>query len=401
MHVILIRIGLAVHTVASLGYWIAQPRGFEVFSRFFLEHQVVAPALFAVSAAGAAAALMNRLRTLWVAVGILSGFWISSSALIAFLGTTFFSRPFWGLLAGSVALLILAYRRVRPDPPALLTGGTVVGVALSALFWFATWAPPATSAPGDAEIPPPPETPGVDRLEQEGIHVSVAGSEVVIESGGRRAVVRPGFDYRSVSDGGLWTIFQFRSSQLPPWSCGRSKEGRLEIRADNEDFLAAGRIWIENRTVHVRCATRVKREVASHLSSVMQLDLAGDATIEGLPWRLDHFQDRTEFAAIRNGGTEFLRASRGEKGPFETVGSWDRRDPLLTVGGWKVRVRGWADQGSPQPSPTAGWGVSQATIEKAGATYFWSLASTSIGRGWHTVRTAEGVYVLEAVLTPP
>src|SRR6185503_5947370 len=146
-------------------------------------------------------------------------------------------------------------------------------------------------------------------------------------------------------------------------------------------------------------------EVASHLSSVMKLHILGDAgdatAVEGVPWRLDHRSERTEFVAIRNGRTELLRASRLEKGPFETLGSWELRDPLLTIDGWKVRVSGWADQGSPAPSPTAGWGVSQAAIERVDNVYMWSLASTSIGRGWHTVRTAPGVYVLEAVVTPP
>jgi hypothetical protein len=133
----------------------------------------------------------------------------------------------------------------------------------------------------------------------------------------------------------------------------------------------------------------------------MEIDIPGFAEVRGIPWDLDHTQDRTEYIAFRNGRTEFLRASSREKGPFETLGSWEIRDPQLTIGGWKVQVLGWADQGSHAPSPTAGWGVSQAAIERVGSAYLWSLASTSIGRGWHTVRTAPGVYVLEAVVTPP
>ena len=105
--------------------------------------------------------------------------------------------------------------------------------------------------------------------------------------------------------------------------------------------------------------------------------------------------------AIRGGRTELLRAASREKGPFETLGSWPVEDPVLTIGGWKVQVQGWAEQGSRDPSPTAGWGVSQAAIERVGDVYLWSLAATSIGRGWHTVRTTPGVYVLEAILTPP
>src|SRR5262245_34463919 len=120
---VLIRIGFALHAVASLGYWLAQPRGFEVASRSFLEHQVVAPILFAVSVAGTAALFLNRRRTAWSCVGILCGFWISSSAVIAFLGSTLPSRVFWPALAYALGGLALAYRLARPDPPGLLTGG--------------------------------------------------------------------------------------------------------------------------------------------------------------------------------------------------------------------------------------------------------------------------------------
>jgi len=396
-----IRIGMALHALASLAYWIAQPRGFEVLSRSFLEHQVVAPILFAVSATGAIALLLNRRWPMWISVGIVCGFWISSSAVIAFLGSTWHSRIFWPGVAASIALLAIAYRRVRPDPPTLLTGGTIVGVALAGLFWFATWAPPASTHPQETEMLASPDYPQSNSLDLEGISVRVERRNVIITSGGRRAILQPGFEYWSVADGGLWTLFQFRSSSPPQWISGRGENGRLAIRMENEDFLGSGQIWIENRTVHVRCLTRVKKEIASHLSSVLQLDFAGDAAVEGIPWRGGNMQDRAEFVAFRNGRTEFLRASSREKGPFETLGAWESRDPELTIDGWKIRVLGWAVQGSHEPSPTAGWGVSQAAIERAGRTYFWSLASTSIGRGWHTVRTAPGVYVIEAVLTPP
>ena len=114
--------------------------GFELVSRSFVEHQVVAPILFAVSAAGAAAAVLNRRRTAWICVGILCGFWIPSTGLIALLGTTLPSRVFWPALVACLGGLVLAYRRIRPDPPGLLTCGTAVGVALAGLFWFATGA---------------------------------------------------------------------------------------------------------------------------------------------------------------------------------------------------------------------------------------------------------------------
>jgi len=55
-----LRIGLGVHAIAALAYWIVQPRGFALFTRSFVEHQVIAPAIFAVSVAGVAAMLLKR-----------------------------------------------------------------------------------------------------------------------------------------------------------------------------------------------------------------------------------------------------------------------------------------------------------------------------------------------------
>jgi hypothetical protein len=398
---LLFRAGIAVHAVASLAYWLAQPRGFEILSRSFLEHQGVAPILFAVSAVGVAAMLLKKPRTEWVVIGILAGFWISSSAVIAFLGTTLPSKLFWPALAGSTGLLVLAYRLVRPDPPALLTGGTVAGIALAGLFWWSTWAPPATTRPGGGELPPVPAGSEFRSLERDGIRIKVTDWAVEIERGTRKAILVPWFDYNSVSVDGLWTIFQYQAIRNPPWKWMLINDRRLAIFTENESFLTSGEIWIEGQVVHARITTRVKQETASHLSSVMQLILPGKAAVEGVPWEFDHTHPRTDFVAIRNGRTELLRAKSREKGPFETLGTWDLRDPVLTIDGWRIQVLGWADQGSHAASPTAGWGVSQAAIERSGDVTFWSLANTSIGRGWHTVRTAPGVYVLEAILTPP
>lgn len=387
---------MAVHALASLGYWLAQPRGFEVRSRSFLEHQGVTAILFAVSVAGLAAIPLRRRRVEWIAVGIVSGFWIFSSALIVVLGSTTVSRFFWFILAGAGAALLLSCKIIRPEPRGLLTGGAVAGLVLSFLFWDAAWAPPATTRPKPSNYQPAPLTPGP----AEDIRLAVQGFNVEIETRSGKALLWPGFQFNSIADSGIWTIFDYRSSTLPPWKWRTVEDGSLSLSGENEDFRSLVRVWVEKGTVHVRSETRVFRDVASHLSTVMELRLPGPATVEGVPWTLDHLHERTEFLAIRGGRVEFLRAASREKGPFESLGAWPLKDPVLTIDGWKVQVQGWAEHGSPEPSPTAGWGVSQAAIERVGDVYLWSLAATSIGRGWHSVRTAPGVYVLEAVLTP-
>src|ERR1041384_2142630 len=108
-----------------------------------------------------------------------------------------------------------------------------------------------------------------------------------------------------------------------------------------------------------------------------------------------------DFRLWEAGSISGLRASRREKGPFETLASWNPHDPTLTVGGWEVQALGWAGQASKAESPTAGWGISQGAIERVGDEFLWEFAATSIGRGWHTVRTPPGTYELDVVLTPP
>lgn len=394
----LLRIGVGVHALASLGFWILQPRGFAFGSRPFIEHQVLAPAIFAVSAAAVAAGLRKRPSVVWLAVAVLAGFWVASGGVIAILGTTTPARLFWVVPPTAVGMLVLA---CRSSSPGLLTGGTVAGLGLAALFWCCTWAPPATTRPRGGDVRPEPVNEEASSIEADGIRISVSGNMVLVKSRGNTAVLWPGFEYDAVSDRGLWSLFQFRSASTPSWSCGRSRKGGLALRAENDDFKSASQVWIDHRVVHLRTETRVKRELPAHLSSVLQLGLWGTASVHGIPWRLGNSDERSEFVAFRNGRTEFLRASSGEKGPFETLGSWPEGDPTLTIDGWTIQLVGWAEQGSHEPSPTAGWGVSQAAIERAGTTYFWELASTSVGRGWHTVRTAPGVYVIEAIVTPP
>jgi hypothetical protein len=393
----LLRIGLGVHAIGSLLFWILQPHGFAWGTRSFLEHQVIAPAL-AVSAAALAAGPMKRPSVTALATAILSGFWMASGGVIAVLGTTAPSRLFWIVPPASVMMLVLVRRQA---PNALLTGGTVLGVAVAGLFWFATWAPPPSTRPASKVIHLDPMTREASSIESEGVRVSVSGNLLQVASGGKIAYLWPGFDYEAVSDAGIWSLFQFRTAAVPSWTCGRTDRDGLAVRAENDDFQSAGRVWIDHRVVHVRMETRVKRDLASHLASAFQLALSGQASVQGVPWNLGNSDPRSEFIAVRQGRTELLRASSGEKGPFEVLASWPVGDPVLKIEGWSIQLLGWADQGSHEPSPTAGWGVSQAAIERAGSAYFWSLASTSIGRGWHTVRTGPGVYVLEAVVTPP
>jgi hypothetical protein len=103
-----------------------------------------------------------------------------------------------------------------------------------------------------------------------------------------------------------------------------------------------------------------------------------------------------------------VEATSGEKGPFRKLasGKLDRGTPLeITLYDAKraiaiIVVEDWVSQVSTELSPTAGWGVPQNAIEfslhgdspRSPASLFFTLASTSVGRGFDSVGHAAGIY---------
>ncbi len=389
---------LWLNAVGAGAYLWLQPRGFSAGSRPFLEHQVIVPAYFAVALV--AAALPAR----WPAAGMigtgaLAAFWIAVSAVAGGVSSMRAQAGVWLVLLCAIGGGALVLRRsVREaDGARAPVLGAGAGVAFAAAFLFCAWAPPSTTRPLGGPVPgvrPPggPEGPG-DRF-----RVSIRDRWVVIERDGDQVLVDPGFEFDAASRSGFWTVFDSRSLRLPAWKAQPRDGVALVLVARADPIETSVRVWVESDEVHLRAVTSLREEVSSHLSSVMTIYAPGPATVEDLEWPKGRTDEPAHFAAFRGGRLEFLRASRNEKGPFETLGSWEPRDPLLKAGPWSLRVRGWADHASRAESPTAGWGVSQGAIERWEGAFIWSLASTSIGRGWHAVRTAPGLYVLEAVI---
>jgi hypothetical protein len=379
---------------AAVFLWL-QPRGFAAGSRGFWEHQVVVPLFFVVSLT-AAACPARRARVRDVALGALIGFWSTASAVVVGVGTTTFAYALAGPLVAAIGSAVLLLRRKEPRPP--LLGGAAGGALLATAFLACTWAPPASTRPLRPESGRSRESGPADRTPPK-LRYSIEGRRVLVSRGDERLAIDPTFHFHSLSPSGLWTVFDYRSLHLPPWTHSASQPGAgLEAAVDG--LQALGQVWIEADGVHLRIGTRVERDVAAHLTSVMTVEAAGPVRVEGVAWPDSGPDDRPSFLAFRGSSLELLRAAHQEKGPFETLASWTPRDPAITMGAWRVQVRGWAEQASREPSPTAGWGVSQGAVEYWGDTLIWSLASTSIGRGWHAVRTAQGFYLLEAVISP-
>jgi len=160
--------------------------------------------------------------------------------------------------------------------------------------------------------------------------------------------------------------------------------------------------------------------IFSHLNSYCDLDVLGhkrlalsfspcpEAIIEvlpadyptGRPLRLAYLDSHDRFHVVE--------AASGEKGPFRELasGPLPRLDPLgITIHDQgkpvaTVTLDDWASQAGTAPSPTAGWGVPVNAIEfslsgdapTSVASIYFTLAGTSVGRGWDSVGHSKGTY---------
>jgi len=397
----LLAITALCHAAGALAYAAVQPRGFPVLSAAFFEHQLLGPLVLALALALGFAVVKRRDTLAAVVTAVFGGFWFVVAGFGSFTGSTEYARLLLLPFAGSFLLFALAHRLRRRS---IVLGA--LGALLGAGFWASALAPPASTVPSNNPPKSGPIPEAEPNLQKGALRVFVEGNSVHIEAGLRRAEIVPSFDYDAVADGCGFTVLDYRSSRLPPYRAGRDGE-KLVFAAENDDFQAFGEVTIEGAsTVRIEVSTTVRRELCAHLGSIVAVRLSRvraepyrtmlpppdppDASINGIPWPRGVWVSPAPFVAFRGGELGFFDASYEEKGPFTWIGAID--EPVITAAEMRVRVPSWKTQASRAPSPTAGWGISQGAIERAGEWYFWGIASTSIGRGWHTVRTAAGTY---------
>jgi hypothetical protein len=101
-----------------------------------------------------------------------------------------------------------------------------------------------------------------------------------------------------------------------------------------------------------------------------------------------------------------VQSKSAEKGPYTTLAEGELKEgPLrLTLydgkeAVYRVHLEDWAVQCSKQLSPTGGWGLPENSIEfslrgedEKQAVFFFTLASTSAGRGFDSVGHRAGIY---------
>ncbi|MDI1433622.1 hypothetical protein [Polyangium sorediatum] len=387
------------HAAGGLAYALSQPRGFSVPSAAFFEHEVLGP-LVAVLALVLGFALVTRREKLGAAVtAAFAGFWFVVAGFGLFTGTTSYARLLVLPFAAAFLLAALAHRMHRRAVGVVLPA--LAGALIGAGVWASARAPRASTVPSN-HAPKSGTVPEGDAALRKGdLRVRVEGASVVVEAGPHRAEIVPSFDYDAVADGCGLTVLDHRTARPPSFRAGREGD-RIVFAGANADFEVFGEVEILGAsTTRIEVSTTVRRELCAHLGSIVAMRLsqlrgADDgrelqtASINGFSWPSGDAGEPAHFVAFRGDELGFFRATRAEKGPFTAIGKID--EPLITAGGFRIRVPSWKEQASREPSPTAGWGISQGAIEHYGDWFFWHVAATSIGRGWHTVRTAPGTY---------
>ncbi|MDI1483796.1 hypothetical protein [Polyangium sp. y55x31] len=388
------------HAAGGLAYALSQPRGFSVPSAAFFEHQVLGPLVVVLALVLGFALVTRREKLAASGAAVLAGFWFVVAGFGLVTGTTSYTRLLVLPFAGAFLLLTLAHRMHRRvvfvGIPAL------TGALLGAGFWASAHAPRASTTPSNHSPKTGTIPEGEPAIRKDGLRVRVEGTSVVVDAGIHRAQIVPSFDYDAVADGCGLTVLDFRSAGPPAFRAGGDGE-RIVFAAEDADFEVFGVVEIQGTsTVRIEVSTTVRRELCAHLGSIVSMRLSrirgsGDwlqpdeASINGIPWPSGSAGEPAHFVAFLGDELGLFRATSDEKGPFVSLGKID--EPVITASGFRIRVPSWKAQASREPSPTAGWGISQGAIEHYGDWFSWEIAATSIGRGWHTVRTAPGTYV--------
>ena len=247
---------------------------------------------------------------------------------------------------------------------------------------------------------------------------------VTFERGRYVMYVQPLLNFRDHSPDRCWTSLAPRDQRGPLprtlVSFPPRKDGVEMVYQDFEQSVLDVDDEDDGATL-MTASTAMMEDIYSHLNTFCELEFAGhrDLTVTfspcpGAPVAVTYCDypvgEPSRFAYLTEDGTfRVVQASSGEKGPFKTLAQGPLKQGDLLVmtlsdqGRPVVRIElwDWSTQVSFALSPTAGWGVPQNAIEfsrdtrdpKSPASFFLTLAGTSVGRGWDTVGHAGGQYL--------
>ncbi|MDC0936256.1 hypothetical protein OAS39_08200 [Pirellulales bacterium] len=417
----------AAHLVfAAVAWWIL-PHGFPWSHVRFWSNEAAPLIVFALCTFGLAGLYLRRVRPVRIVMtGTAAAYFaMSASWLVCFPVSG--KNPAAATILCGLFLSLLCWRSLRglPHDSTAPMSAVLAGLLLGAFLpWWQRGADSATH-PSDAELslaaaidletgPVRVQTPEFASVSPETGAISVRYGDVAIG-------ISPWIEFISRSPDRCWTILArdlpqaARTRRLIGW---KQTDGAVRLYFNESSLLDVN--TTSTNSLYVDAVTSLDHEVYSHLNTFCRLDVRGhkqlfvsfspcpEARIEvtfadypdGSPARFAYLDAAGVFRVVE--------ATSGEKGPFVELakGPLERQDDLsitlhdaaTPIG--RIRLEDFAAQASTQLSPTAGWGVSENAIEfslhddrpDSGASFWITLAGTSIGRGWDSVGHAPGVY---------
>jgi hypothetical protein len=425
-------VALFAHAAGAGLWWTFMPGGFPLsHSRFwvnrFLPILIIVLALSALFAAAAQRPAWLRL----VLVGLGSMWFAAASASPAIFPTSgWWLGLAFLLFALATSGAAMAARLSAPMARKWIVTAAVTGAALGLpMPWTQRGPDPATRPLNEplhaADVIAASELRTTLVTLTANTTVQTAEGVVTARHHGYEGVVEPMLTFNSRSPDRCWSILAPNPITRRP----RHRFAGFEFVGDGLRMAFAdpeGPAFLNVRpragepTIDIESTTRLFEPVYSHLNSFCVVSMMGhtraslrfspcpDQAIDVLFAEYPVGRPSRGAYLSRDGAFRVIEADSGEKGPFHTLatGRLRRGEPLVVTfcdNGRPVMravIHDWSAQASDRLSPTAGWRVTENSLEfvlerdyaEAPATLFVSLAGTSLGRGFDTVGHAAGTY---------
>lgn len=415
-------VSLTVHAAAFAAAAALRPRGFALSDVRAWSYTWLPAAAATVTVSALVRFVFFRSSGLFVSLvsAAIAGGWLAAvvTGSVMFPVSIGVERAI-GPAALALALATLAWATKLRTAQSL--AAAVVGAAIGAVEVLAERAPPPSTRPLGGDLAEVKGEPSKD---------DAATGQVSFPCGREHVRVRPLLTFESRSPDATWTAL------APPEAFGprrqfeafaKEKNGfRARYADDGESTLVATK---DPKGLDIEAVSRLPRPVHSHLNAFSTIYVPFEATVAFGPTGQERFAvEPDDYPAGRPLRFAYLgadiafhvvRASEAANGPYTELakGRLGRDEPLTieirhrdgSAGICTLTFADWTSQVSTEPSPSAGWGVPQNSIQLHArgkeALIVLTLAETGVGRGWQSVGHAEGVYKnrvrVDTVMTEP
>ena len=422
---------IALHALAVVGVWWAMPGGFPADHPRFWSNRVVPAGVIVYAVAIFALATRRRWAGVTILLLLSPIVWIGA-AIGGMLIFPISGR--WPAVAAMVVAVtvLLAIRRhfagVWPSRRTL-AAIAVPPLVIGAILPLTQRSPLPDTRPIGPAIALPTTRPLDQMLTTQRINdiarVIPSTGQVMTEFGGRSVWVSPLLTFVDHSPDRCWTNLVSRKiregprRQLCSFGFG-AWDWEMTYLDDGYTMLSVGDHHLPPLSVAMTAGTMLPRAVYSHLNVFSEVSISGHKKLSLIfspapdkPIDVTYGEypiGRPQRSAYlgADGVFRVVEATSGEKGPFHELASGPlARDAQLTitlldqgVPFARLTFADFAAQAGTQLSPTGGWGYPvnaiefrlEANSDKAMASLFLTLASTSVGRGWDSVGHGAGMY---------